>query len=454
MDNDLNINNYSLADTLKLFKISLTISLEEYQDAKERMSKINSTYSVSNPKICDFYNKCFKILECIYQYRENKRISDRTYIYDENEENILSFKIKKINDFETISVAVLLDKIYPPPPPSPDPSIFVSPSVLPKEPEKITFVTSCDNMPGVVNPLFRKITNKVLNIDSRFRPNYDSTKSTDYKITLPNEFEKITSMKLLDFEMPTSYFIISSANKNNYFWLKVYIDDNTTKYYYITIPDGNYTFSGLEDKLNNIFLNFSLSIKMSADINTYESGTGRTILKIDSPNKFDINFNTFIANYTESKEFSSEEEINVAISLYNQGNTNNIQSGLGWMMGYRKKIYTQTNMCISEGIFDTSGPKYLYLSVEDYNNNVNDNFYIAMNDNLIHSNILARISLSGLFFTRVSDNFTITSSPRNYFGPVKIQKLSIRLLNEYGNVIDINNMDFSFTLGLSSLYEN
>jgi hypothetical protein len=42
---------------------------------------------------------------------------------------------------------------------------------------------------------------------------------------------------------------------------------------------------------------------------------------------------------------------------------------------------------------------------------------------------------------------------RDYFGPVDIQKLSVTLYDEYGRVLDINNMDWSFTITLERLYD-
>ena len=37
---------------------------------------------------------------------------------------------------------------------------------------------------------------------------------------------------------------------------------------------------------------------------------------------------------------------------------------------------------VSEGIIDLYGPKYAYLIVDDYNNNVNNSFYSAFNSSL------------------------------------------------------------------------
>ena len=41
---------------------------------------------------------------------------------------------------------------------------------------------------------------------------------------------------------------------------------------------------------------------------------------------------------------------------------------------------------------------------------------------------------------------------RDYFGPVTIEKLRIRLLDHFGKVLDLNNNDYSFALEFKQLY--
>ena len=43
---------------------------------------------------------------------------------------------------------------------------------------------------------------------------------------------------------------------------------------------------------------------------------------------------------------------------------------------------------------------------------------------------------------------------QSYFGPVNLMKLRIRLLDEYGRVIDLNNSDYSFTIKLNQVYDS
>ena len=108
---------------------------------------------------------------------------------------------------------------------------------------------------------------------------------------------------------------------------------------------------------------------------------------------------------------------------------------------------------MSEGIVDLLGPRYIYLVIDDFKNNVNNSFYSAFNSSILNKNILARISLKANTFNVLIENaLNIVSTPRRYFGPVNIQNLNIQLLDEYGRVIDLNNMDYSFSLDFETVY--
>jgi hypothetical protein len=51
------------------------------------------------------------------------------------------------------------------------------------------------------------------------------------------------------------------------------------------------------------------------------------------------------------------------------------------------------------------------------------------------------------------NNLNLITTPREYFGPVNLQSLKIQLLDEYGRTVDLNNMDFSFCLTLTTIYD-
>ena len=57
-------------------------------------------------------------------------------------------------------------------------------------------------------------------------------------------------------------------------------------------------------------------------------------------------------------------------------------------------------------------------------------------------------TLANIIYDDSSDRIFKT---RKYFGPIKLQKLRIRLLDEYGIVVHLNNADFSLTFEVESL---
>jgi hypothetical protein len=109
---------------------------------------------------------------------------------------------------------------------------------------------------------------------------------------------------------------------------------------------------------------------------------------------------------------------------------------------------------VSEGVIDVIGSRYFFLVVDDYNNNVYNTYYSAFNSSILNKNILARISLQNTLFTNFQQNNLLsTTITREYFGPVNINSLNIQLLDEYGRVAYLNNMDFSFSINLLSVYD-
>ena len=75
------------------------------------------------------------------------------------------------------------------------------------------------------------------------------------------------------------------------------------------------------------------------------------------------------------------------------------------------------------------------------------------NSNYLGKNIIARITITSGINTIVTDNASDQIfKKREYFGPVNIDKFKIRLLNRFGDVINLNNNDYSFTLELKQIY--
>ena len=303
--------------------------------------------------------------------------------------------------------------------------------------------------PGTINPLKKRSLRQYLNIDTRFRDNYYSTSSTNFHLDLPIKFSDITTMQLTAFEIPNSYYYVSDKLGNNFFTIT--IEDSGHSEVFL-IPNGNYTAAGIVNYLNHYVsptgplgsvtgfqdLVFTENIDTGAGTGGTGSGSAQMVIGIQTGAPL---FN-FTLNF-QANSFG-EEDTSTPLPLK-----------FGWLIGFRNGIYTSNSTYVSEAVIDLKGFKYIFLVVDDYNNNVNNSFYSAFNSSVLNKNILARISLqnTSFFDTAAQNNLSLVTTARQYFGPVDIQKLGIQLLDEYGRVIDLNNMDFSFCLTLQSIYD-
>ena len=321
---------------------------------------------------------------------------------------------------------------------------------------------------GVGNPINRKLVTKLLNIDSRNRESiYPS--STDYIINLQYPVNNVIEMKLCDLELPTTYYPISTALGNNYMWIKLNIVNGQSVYFYVFIPDGNYYYDDLIAYINGsncltqfdffayptVSITFDLNYKNLGGVGT---GTGKVTFGMVVTDKKDVTSIEFnfagspLENVTNTIIVTDPEQL----KKYTKLDNTNIQLKFGWMLGYRKSLYKGEYKYTSESVMDIIGPRYLYLIIKDGTNGLNTNVnFISATGTGLDPDTIARISLKGAAFNiQAQNDFSVYTEPRYFFGPKKIEKISVKLVDEYKRVIDLNNNDFSFTLRLTTIYTN
>ena len=156
-----------------------------------------------------------------------------------------------------------------------------------------------------------------------------------------------------------------------------------------------------------------------------------------------------LGKYTSYDDLKAPYDLTVNNET-NDSNTSEIESYL-----LQKKGLSESGCAyISESFYECAGPRYLFLVVEDFNNNVSDGLFSALNSSLLNQNILARISVKGSPFSVLADDsLNVTKPERIYFGPVTLDKIKIQILDEFGRVVDLHHMDFSMELILNTLYD-
>ena len=364
---------------------------------------------------------------------------------------------------------------------------------------------------GNINELSRRTIKKCVNINSEFReieaptlypeikcPRESKWSSSNFYIRLPTPIDKTASMSLSSIEIPKTFYSISSDFKSNVFTIILKkVNSTKTKSYVIEIIQGNYTTSQLISQIqfaidNTIGLPGLIKIAMHPIY-------GKTYIYKN-------------LSYINNKYYDFELDFRLP-----DDKERNIKMNLGWILGYRKPYYycnvgykdgclyeteyitdssniflgkeqlespsvnqnyKESTNCyekskiikplfektfpqgfVSEGLIDINPIKYLFLIVDDFNNNVSDQYIslVSKTTQLPSSNILARIIIPSsncntkcdAIFDNLSD---FVLKKRDYFGGVTIEKLHFKLVDEYGRIINLNNNDISLLLEFEVIY--
>jgi len=366
---------------------------------------------------------------------------------------------------------------------------------------------------GKINPLKRTSYKKLVNINSRFRENYATCPSSNFFFNFPEVINKVASLKLSNVILPNFVYTVNSNTGSDNFTISVEkIEDSVVTVFtkLIQIPSGSYTAQKIVTKINSVLSNTVIE-NMSYIVLKFDDTTCKMSFDIswNATAMTNITEVTFDFSYKEPTR-----QQNTVNNLYNQI-SNNIykdQLTLGWLLGFRgnyinnttttttSTITTSTNVqqntlnairnrhstllikkngeqyleknnyccenttttlnnlfvynCESsdavleaESIYDPVVNRYFMLSVNDFQNNHNRCLVSpSLSETMSDTNLLAKV------YSNSSETF-YENPERLYFGPSNLSRLHIKLLDEFGRIVDLNNGDFSFSLELEILYD-
>ena len=336
---------------------------------------------------------------------------------------------------------------------------------------------------GVINPLEKKIMTKIISIDSEFREDYHSTSSSNFVWCLPFTSHKVVSIKLVSLELPVMWHSISEINKSNTFVIKTYnIVGLPDKVHTISMPSGNYMASDFAVALTNYMFNMAEGLQyLICQINPITTKTmirtrentdgGDNIFDVGAP-YYSPDF-YYIVDFGDSYTTSCGTEIDTTITPNTNNDLKHRQYSLGAFLGFSKRIYevhrsdiyidyvyNGTNIVTYEAVlqsdssYGNSHMNYIFVSIDDFNKNYITDSIIAINGtNSLGDNIIGRVSITESFNSILLHTASDTIfKQRDYLGPVNLNKFRIKILDKYGNVIDLNNNNISMSLEITQLY--
>ena len=327
----------------------------------------------------------------------------------------------------------------------------------------------------------KSIIKRTYTIDSIFRQNYElaDNPSHNYTIQLPETITKAITMSISSLEIPLTYHNISDFYNNNIFSIEILNGANTIlNQYDILLTNGLYE--------SRFTTKYSTNINSTVITNETQNIIGYNIVteineKIRKVSNGDISNNLeFVVGpksgyggfiFTNTSNFiTSSNKIKINFNVSNTNNrantttcySNEIYQKLGWQLGFRKNyiIIDPTNLAVeSSAICYINYPRYIYIAIDDFQSSSRNYFSIAA-DSIIAPNIIGRINILSLLEEKTAykqaaspGDFLFTQKHiREYFGPTDINKLKIRLLDEYGRPFSLNNMDWSFIMTFECFY--
>ena len=353
--------------------------------------------------------------------------------------------------------------------------------------DNTNYVFSKELMEGTLNPTYKQIITRLVNIDSQYKgiieTNNENTTNYDFEFT--ETLTNVISISLYSLEIPYSWYTFDESYGTNIFM----IDDTEYK-----IKPGNYSPEDLIVEVNRV-----IDIDVSCELIT---SSGKVMFKNNSSKDVIMKF------YSDTDIKFTNAKVN---------------NNLGWLLGFRREEITlyKDSEISSQAILDVWGPRYIFLLLDDYNNNQSSKSLIGItkpDNNIMPSTITEPVNrilnssnskdisiqqnttlktipnnileaenlknqdrnkkLKPRYSSPVNSNYfakipikvsrdwnnscsvpfvefsgPIQKNQRDYFGPININKMKVTLLDDKGNILNINGLDWSFSLQTTHVYQ-
>ena len=275
-------------------------------------------------------------------------------------------------------------------------------------------------MEGVSKPLKERI----VSIDTKFKRDIFNF-NADVNLVLGEKISEVKSIEVDSADIPITFFNINEGN--NSFVIKI-TSPIVSSHTIVLTPNYYTSLSAVANEINTQIHAIGTYFNV-ADVSFNLSGN-RGVFST-TYNSYDISFN----NTVDSR-------------------CNFNTSGLGWLLGYRGNSYTingSNKNAVSEGVAFLKYPRHIYIALNEFSNSSNMNaFYVPGKNSNLNKNIIARVSVPdtgfGTTITASHGNGFLVSEVRRYLEKVGIQRIQVQLLDDAGEVINLNGGDFVVNL--------
>lgn len=296
----------------------------------------------------------------------------------------------------------------------------------------------------VMTNVSRPKHSKLIYLDSRLQdimPPVDS--SATATITLSNRVNHVSAIRAISAEIPMTMKNFSAAIGNTTLIMK-----SIKRYSYDPNNNNHETFVDLPDQIVTIADGLYSTVgELAAALDSaFDVVYGANILNVSVVNG---RITIVASNYLEATFYF----------VSNSSPTYFVNRQFGWFAGFRGLsgyAIARYGTVTAEKEPDLNGIRYAFLVVDEFSKSAAQSSAVV--PSRIQSNILAKITFDrtkypyGSILSANLANGLLCCNHRNYNGTTDIQRLRILLMDEFGTVIEFNDIDY-FSLALKVDYE-
>ena len=450
---DLDINNYTTKDLLNFFKLTDNYSLDDLNKKEEKLATeiLSITNSKYNPKYkFDIINFIKLAKDILISFKRDMETNN------EIKKNIQRF-VNKDND---PNVGKIINPL--------DPHQSLQHTIIPKE---------------SINGYNYDVITSIYVFNTAGRNDFYTTTASSSTYDLPIKWKNVISISLAAATIPNVMYAFNFEEGTDQIYIE---EDNTGISGIVTIPAGNYSPFALSianfQLLPEASFPEALTKAINEQLGTFDTIDGKQV------GRFTVTIDISNRKTTIKNSEHTFSIITISKDLYN--NPNDIQknpihpgclnpfssrididfgvnppekqalspayyaSTMGYLMGFREIIYGGSKSYTSESIFTNVYSNYLYFCLDDYTGSQPlTNTYGVGSGAMLKENILGVIPISSnLFLPTFDNNSNFIYKKREYFGPVDISRITIKLINQKGNLVNLHNSNFNFTLQVKTIY--
>ena len=296
-------------------------------------------------------------------------------------------------------------------------------------------------------------TNYIYN--TLYRDNFFNTVPNNCSFTLPFTIKNVTAISLSAIQIPNVSNTFSNEAETN----QLFIHEDTTGIEGIVIlPTGNYTslqYPAILESAINIQLLGSTPNRFTVNIDPYT----QRITIANSTNTFTMNILTKEYNSTTRDRYclyNADKNTNVTDKDSKNGiNPSEYAYTMGYIIGYRQVLYSGLQSYTSESVYQDTLQDYYYFELNDYTDYQFKTTIGVFPTSFLSNNIIAVLPITTPKYTTSFDNnANFIYKTRNYSAPINLKKISIKIIGPQGELVDLKQIDFSFCLQITSLYDN